>query len=41
MAIFNNLLGIFDRFHRNQPTGFFLFYRSNLLQNINKSYHKN
>ncbi len=41
MVTFNNLLGIFARFHRNQPIGCFLFNRSNLLQNLNKSYHKN
>ncbi len=41
MVIFNNLLGIFARFHRNQPIGCFLFNQSNLLQNLNKSYHKN
>ncbi len=41
MAIFINLLGIFARFHRNQPGGCFLFNRSNQLQNLNRSYHKN
>ena len=52
MAIFINLLGIFDRFYRDQPIGCSLlghlhspspsgFNRPNLLQNLNKSYHKN
>ena len=41
MAIFINLLGIFGRFHRDQPRGGSLVNRPNLLQNLNKSYHKN
>ncbi len=41
MAIFINIPGIFDRFNRDQPRGCSLINRPNLLQNINKSYHKN
>ncbi len=41
MAIFINLSGIFVRFYRDQPSGCSLCNRTNLLQNLNKSCHKN
>lgn len=41
MAIFINILGIFERFQKDQPIGCSYFNHSNLLQNLNKSYHKN
>lgn len=41
MASFINLLGIFVRFCQDQPIGCSLLNRTNLLQNLNESYHKN
>ena len=40
MVIFINLLGIFDRYLRDQPRGCSLIYQPNLLQKLNKSSHK-
>ncbi len=41
MMIFIHLLGVFLRYHRYRPLGRYLFNRTNPLQNLNKSYHKN
>ena len=41
MAIFINLLCVFARSYWDQPGGCYLFDRTNPLQNLNKSYHKN